>query len=446
MNKKRTNQALFSTPVLAALMILITLLVWVLNATAPAPRFPTPSIETWQTNSGIPVTWLNQDSWKSTNTIEIRLLLNHGRADDVRQGLTDATFDLLLLDTLSLSTSSINQRLEPLGAKVDYRVNEDDSELALTLNGNSQYLNPSMDLLSTWLNGPTFKPRTFARWQQNDNSYYLSPEGQLYQYLYPVLDVSTLGNVMEEYSLSLQDIEQHYQQLINRVSKVVVVGNIANKIDFQQQLDAFTKSFKIAENKHIVTPATQIALHTQDGKTLLNSYGAVAINHINNIDDWISLQIWLSYLFSQLNQAPETGYVQMHIQKSHLRQWAWWGVQYPQTLTDTNKQNSSESMPTIKQDTYATKKYLAESLTKITKSEFEAILKSLKETIATQTESPSWWARIASQETSEQQPLTLETWLKNYATTLNEIDFNQYQKSIEKMVLQDSYQEIQMRK
>jgi len=438
----KTNQALFSRPILAALMVIITLLIWVLNATAPAPRFSQAIMEVWKTQSNIPITWLDQEIWQGTNKLEIRIRFNHGRTDDTNQGLTDTLFSLLLLDSFPLSTTPVNKRLESVAASINYHVSEDDSELAITLNSEPDYLDASINVLSPWLISPDFKTRTFARWQQNQTSYYLSPKAQLSQHLYPTADTSLLGNVMQEYSLTIADIKTHHQALLHKIDKITVVGHLPDKEAFKQQLETLTKKLIPIGSEGTVNSTSHIALHTQVGDTLRQSHGALAINELKSVADWISLQIWLSFFLEQLNQDTEIEYAQLHLEKSHIRQWAWWSVQYHQNVL----QASSDKRSTIEQGTYATKNIVLDSLKTMTESRFDSLLASLQEKISIQSQSPTWWARIASQETPKQQGLDLDNWLANYSVDLQEISFQQYKKSIDKIIAKDSYQEIQIRK
>lgn len=431
-----SNQALFSRPVLAALMVLITLLVWVLNATAPTPRYAQPTVTQWTTQSMIPVTWLDQEIWQGTNKLEIRLRFNHGRADDLNQGLTDALFALLLLDTLPLSTASINKRLESTTATVDFHVSEDDSELAITLNSDQPFLDSSLAIITSWLASPVFKERTFARWQQSDSSYYLSPKAQLSQHLYPTVDNSPLDSVMEEYSLSLENVKQHYQSLKHKIDKITLVGHIAKPDEFKQHLDTLSENFKATESDKNIHSAAQIALHTQEGSLLKQSHGAFAIKELETVNDWISLQIWLHHLLIQINEHPATEYSQLHLERSHLRQWVWWSTQH---------KTPQESDRAIVQDSYAARELLEMSLTSMTNDQFESALTALQEKIAQLSLSPTWWARIASQETPTTQPLDLTTWLESYATNFESINYQEYKDSLQRIVLLNSYQEIQVR-
>lgn len=435
---KESNEALFSKPILAALMVFITLLIWVLNATAPAPRFAQPNIETWQTESSVPTIWLDQEIWQGTNKLEIRLRFNHGRADDAIPGLTDTLFALLLLDTLPLSSSAINKRLESTASQLNYHVSEDDSELAITLN--SDFLVPSLKILTPWLNTPVFKTRTFARWQQNEASYSLSPKAQLTHHLYPTLNTSPLDRLMKEYSLSLEDIETHFQALQSKMDKIVVVGHIQNVKGFKTALNTLTATLIPTESTKTVERATANALHTQIGDTLQQSHGALAIDKLTTITDWIGLQIWLPHFLAQLNNQTATEYTQLHLEQSHLRQWIWWSTQHGQRLL-----TDSTPIDPILQDQYASKNTLLTSLGNMTEDQYNNALESLQDKIAIQSQSPTWWARMASQEITNNNGVTLEDWIKHYPQELKNIRFKHYIDSLQRLVLKDSFQEIQMR-
>lgn len=436
-----SDKPLFSKPFLAALTILVTLLIWLLNLTAPTPRYPQMQLESWQTESGVPITWLNQEAWQGTNKLEVRIRFNHGRVNDDQQGLTDALFALLLLDTFPLSTTSVNKRLETLGAKVNFHVSEDDSELAITLNSEGAIFDSTLETLSSWLQAPDFKTRSFIRWQNSAPPHNLSPKAQLTQQLYPVEDMSTLGNLMQEYSLTLEDIQAHYKSLLYKIDKIILVGNLPDKQSLQQHLDILTSNLRTANSRHKVVEATQPALHTQEGAILLQSHAAASIKPLHNVKDWISLQIWLPFFLLELNQKPNIEYAQLHLERSHLRQWIWWSVQYQQSVL----QSSDGNALSVEQDAYATKELFLQSIHNMDESSFDERLAVLQDKIATQSLSPTWWARIASQETPAPQKLNLATWLESYSEALERMSFQDYKSSIDRIVNQHSYQEIQLR-
>ncbi|TBR41532.1 hypothetical protein CBF23_009455 [Marinomonas agarivorans] len=452
-----SDQALFSRPVLAILMVVVTLLIWILNATAPESRFSQPIMNQWQTPSKIPVTWLDQSIWQGTNKLEVRIRFNHGRSDDVKLGLTDALFSLLLLDTLPLSTSSINKRLESTTAKVNYHVSEDNSELAITLNTDSPYLNSSLSILTSWLATPIFKQRTFINWQKTDNSSLQMEKRQLVQHLFPVTSQPTMSQTLSQnkngsHIIGLGDINAHYQFIQNKVDKVTLVGHIPEPDALKAQLNTLLMPFHPSSEDRHITVAKNTALHTQIGETLTQSHGAIAFDDLEQVTDWISLQIWLRHLASKLHNSPITAYSQLHLERSNLRQWAWWSTQHEQTLLQDDilieskvDDKDEPKKHAVKQDRYAAKDILETSLHSITAAEFDHLLEGLKDRIARQSKSPTWWARIASQETPDQQPLNVTRWLENYAAELESMNLEKYQQSIQKIVLVDSYQEIQIR-
>lgn len=432
-----SNQALFSRPVLAILMVVVTLLIWILNATAPASRFAQPKVTTWQTSTSIPVIWLDQDEWQGTNKLEIRIRFNHGRTDDAELGLTDALFSLLLLDTLPLSTSSISKRLQPTGSKVDYHVSEDNSELALTLNSNPEFLVKSLHLLNTWLTNPIFKQRTFINWQQSNHNSFITAKSRLAKQLY---SPQNSNNSFLSAKLDVTKIENHFQTLKQKVDKITLVGHLPEFDSFKLSLDSLLNGFHPSSLDKSVQNTNVVALHTQVGATLNQSHGALAIAPLERVTDWISLQIWLRHLAGQLHQNPETSYTQLHLERSNLRQWVWWSTQHEQTLLQ-----DGPNINHTQQDSYVAKQVLESSVVTMTSDEFNQLLESLQDKIARQSKSPTWWARIASQETPNQQGLNLTNWLETYATELEKITLEQYQQSIARIVLLPSYQEIQIR-
>lgn len=447
---KKSDKPLFSKPVLAGLMIFISLMVLVLNITAPPSKYPPVQIEYWQTENQIPITWINQASWQGSNKLELRIRFSHGRQQDQKLGLTDALFALLMLDTLPLSTSPINQRLADVTTKLSYHVNDQESELAITLNSEASYLDASMETLIPWFNEPQFKPRTFLKWQQSHTPYYLSYKAQLEQALLPQVKLP-LDGVLDEYSLSLQDIKQHYRLLLNSIDQITLVGDLTDTSRIQAHLAKLTKNTQYIASQPSPYIADKISLQTQTGPELSQSHGAVAFNAFASAKDWISLQIWLPYYLSQLKQASNPSYVQLHLESSPQIQWAWWSIHHQQSLL---QKTADTQLSKYKQDDYFSKQVLSKAIKSLSEEKFELALTRYQEKLIHLVQSPSWWARMASQETKSDQVmveqaktgLNLKQWNESYAHAIQDLSYDDFNDSIKRLVITSSLQELQQRK
>ena len=441
---KQSDKPLFSKPVLAGLMIFISFMVLVLNLTAPPSKYPQSHIEKWQNDTQIPITWINQDIWQGSNKLELRIRFSHGRSQDAKLGLTDALFSLLLLDTLPLSTSPINQRLADVTTKLSYHVGHQTSELAFTLNSEPRFLAESMAILIPWFKQPEFKARTFHNWQQSHTPYYLSNKAQLEQALFPILDNLPLDGVLDEYSLNLEDIKQHYHQLLGKIDSITLVGDLQEPTSVQSYLAELTQGTSHSSLIEKAQIATQNSLQTQVGEQLTESHGAFAFAEPASAKDWISLQIWLPYYLSQLKQASAPSYVQLHLESSPTQHWSWWSIQHQQSVLQ-DKQNLSQQN---QQDSYFSKAVLKDATTSLDKERFEKALAAYQDKLAQYVLAPSWWARMANQETQEGQNgagLDFEKWNNTYASAINDLSFTDFNASIRRLVLVSSLQELQHR-
>jgi hypothetical protein len=442
---KKSDKPLFSKPVLAGLMIFISLMVLVLNLTAPPSKYPKAQLVKWQTANQLPITWINQANWQGSNKLELRIRFSHGRKQDKKLGLTDALFALLMLDTLPLSTSPINQRLADVTTQLSYHVNNQESELAITLNSETSYLNASMAILIPWFHQPNFKNRTFQNWQQSHTPYYLSNKAQLEQALFPEDNRQPLDGVLDEYSLNLQDIKQHYQLLLNSIDQITIVGNLSDTTQVQSYLTQLTQNTTFSPTLPKPFIVNKNSLQTQVGDQLIQSHGAFAFDTVTTAKDWISLQIWLPYYLSKLKKASTPSYVQLHLESSPQMQWAWWSIQHEQSVLQNADQPGSHQN---KQDEYFSKAILRQSINHLSQDSFEQALVRYQDKLANYVLSPSWWARMASQETlgeSNNLGLSLEQWNDTYAEAVYDLSFDDFNDSIERLVLTSSLQELQQR-
>ncbi|OUR84453.1 hypothetical protein A9Q77_01520 [Marinomonas sp. 42_23_T18] len=442
---KKSDKPLFSKPVLAGLMIFISLMVLVLNLTAPPSKYPKALLESWQTSNQIPITWINQESWQGSNKLELRIRFSHGRKQDKKLGLTDALFALLMLDTLPLSTSPINQRLADVTTQLAYHVSNQESELAITLNSEARYLDASMAILIPWFNQPNFKNRSFQNWQQSHNPYYLSNKAQLEQALFPKNNSQPLDGVLDEYSLNLQDIKRHYQYLLSSIDQITIVGDLSDPSRVKGYLTQLTQNTTYSATLAKLAIANTNSLQTEVGAQLIQSHGAFAFDTITTAKDWISLQIWLPYYLSKLKKASAPSYVQLHLESSPQMQWAWWSIQHEQSVLQSADQLASNN---TKQDKYFSKTILTQSINRLSEDSFDNALIRYQDKLANHVLSPSWWARMASQETLSgigMSGLSLEQWNNNYADAVNDLSYSDFNASIARLVLSSSLQELQQR-
>ena len=425
-------QPLFSRPFLAALMVIIPLLVLLLNLSAAKVAYPVPSITTWQTSSGISVTWLTQDDWQSGQALELRLLFDQGYTHDSTQHLTDSTFALLLKDTLPLRTTGINQRFQPLGAKASYRLDADSSELAITLNSHPDLLAPSLALLTEWLPNPHFKERTFAKWQQSirqDKDF----TQQLLTSLYPQPPTDLAPNSQ---AIRLNDIQQHYQALSQQLRAITIAGPLTDVEGFKQTLDRLTQSFSASRQQADFAFTMNPALQTNEGDTLRDSYAAIALAPVSTPAAWLSLQLWQKQFGAYLNADNNANHLQLTLELTPQRQWLWWRIKHaPQILLSDQAQQTP-------QDHY----YSRPLMTNFTLQAelFEPLFEKFTQQLAIASHTPAWWADIASQVTHGDTP-ALQQWVNTYSDALNSFTLATYKTHINALLQPQSIQEVQIR-
>ena len=441
------NKPLFSRPVLAMVMLFCTLGIWLLSLTAPSSKLPTPTIETWRTDSGIPVTWLNQADWENGDKLEIRFVF---QSSIESLALSRATLAMLMSNSLPLSTASINQRLAPLAAHASSYYDHENQVIGLTLSNQSQYLTPTLSLITNWLKQPDFKQRTFDRWQrQTNSSSSLAPEIEslLLKDKNANRQQPAKKSKITTPSISLDQIESHYQALKSSSIAIYVIGDMPStvKTAVGKSLDIISQNYHLANTinereYHLPTDET-IEVNKQEQNALWQSQSAIALTPLSTATEWISLQIWGADLVSSLNKQPSIDFVQLNLTLSAKRPWVKWHTQYASHLVSAEDKQSKthKSQETIKH------LVLTESIPSFNdKKAFAALLNTFKVQLEQQAQSPTWWSYIATQITHENTPLTLSEFANNYKEAIDTFTIEEYQRSLKHLLKPSTYQEIQV--
>ena len=434
-----SNKPLFSRPVLAAIMLFCTLAIWLLNLTASnSTTLPTPKVEAWSTTSGIPVVWLKQEAWENSNKVELRFVF---RSVTTNTALIETTLAMLMSDSLPLSTASINQRLAPLAASANSYYDHENQVIGLTLNNETDYLLPSLSLITKWLKDPDFKRRTFDNWQTQRSK---SPNAQ-----HVLEDALFFDSAEEQVSknlmpASLEHIVDYYQSLKNAVVAIYVVGDLTLEAQqsLQTALNAISQDFKIAKD-----PAEKIQ-HEPISSTIQQNQGdlwqtrsAIALKPVATIKEWISLQIWGADLVSTLNKQQHIDFVQLALTLSPKNPWAWWSIQYSNNpiITPTASNEKMDQLINAKSLVFTEQVPSVQD-----EKTFQALLDAFKTQLETQALSPTWWSYIATQIAHLDGPLTLEQFANNYQEAVNSFTTEDYQTALSQLLTPSSYQEIQV--
>jgi len=433
-----SQKPLFSKPVLAGIMIFSTLAIWALNSTAPKPiSYPEMTIETWQTDSGIPVVWLTQDDWKGSNKLNISLSFN---APEHNLALTDAILSMMLDDPLPLISSTINQRLSPLTASVSSGYNHEGQTLYITANSTASFLKPTLNILTQWLTQPIFKARSFYRWQ-NIKDPDLSALFTMQQALFiPVNQSSETPSEKNYAQLKMQvtqeQVADYYQQLTQHVSRITLVGNMsqATKQAVNASLNRITKhfrhppslsplSFKVNPHSHLLSKEEAQQGLTQQG---------IALRPLRSVQDWISLQLWGANVIDTLNKQSTTQYAQLNFILSPRLPWAWWRVQHSQETKTLPLAHMKDAINT-------------ETLPSVTENKhFNALFTSFQQQLNKQSHSPDWWIKMATEVTPPNSPLTPSDFAKHYQNAIDTFTQKNYQEALKYLFITSSYQENQV--
>lgn len=432
------NKPLFSRPVLAAIMLFSTLAIWLLNLTAPSAKLPTPNIEQWTTDSGIPVIWLNQDTWQGSDKLEIRFSF---RAVTTDTKLIQSTLAMLMSDALPLSTASINQRLSPLAAKANTYYDHENQILGLTVSNNPSYLVPSLKLANNWLTQTAFKSRTFDNWQ-GLNPYQQTVQHELEQILFFQQNTPPIEQI------SLTDVKEYYQKMTQSVATIYLVGDMSEQSQniVKAGLNAITEQFSpafAAEQSHSesIELASLSALIQQNQGILWQTRSALALPPVSTVQQWLSLQIWGADLVDSLNAQERIDFVQLDLALSPHHPWVWWNVQYSPANQHADVSNISTGEPDISLKSFV----FVEQVPSIKdKKRFEQLLESLIIQLEENTLSPTWWSVIAGQFTHQDSELTLETFAQGYKEAVDNFRYEDYQAALKQLINAQTYQEIQV--
>lgn len=432
------SKPLFSRPVLAAIMLFCTLAIWLLNLTALNSKLPSPKIEKWTTTSGIPVVWLKQAEWQDSNKLEIRFSF---RSVTTNITLIQTTLAMLMSDSLPLSTASINQRLAPLAASANSYYDHENQTIGLTLSNEPQYLTPTLSLVTNWLRQPDFKPRTFDVWQ---NQHQAHPPVQ--HELEAVLFFDKTNNQSNEFKteVSLKQVTDYYQSLKSSAATVFIVGDMspATKQIVEEAINTISQDYELsrASAETIRYESVSSTIQQNEGE-LWQTRSAIALMPVSSIKEWISLQIWGADLVSTLNQQQHIDFVQLAFTLSPQRPWAWWNIQYRDSVTE------AENEPIDDASRFMSAKSLVfvEQVPSVNDEKtFETLLDNFKQQLEQQTLSPTWWSYIATQVTHEDGELTVEQFAKGYKEAVDSFTLEDYQTALQRLLKPSSYQEIQV--
>ncbi len=436
------SKPLFSRPVLAIIMVFCTLAVWVLQLTAPSSKLPTPNIATSETDSGIPIIWLEQDSWEGGDKVEIRFAFRTPapQSTPTSTNLAQTTLAMLMSDSLPLSTASINQRLAPLAAQASSHYDYESQVIGVTLSSQTAYLMRTLSLVNNWLAEPAFKHRTLDSWQRRHTEIepYKAEKG-LFQ------DQDKQENNTDAAAVTLEQVSQYYKTMHSNASAIYVIGNLNTeaKAAIEEVLNNVSKNDQLAVASTSIEDYEPTSRTVEFNKKSASGYlwqtqSAVALKPIASVKEWISLQIWGADLVSTLNQQTNMDFVQLAFTLSPKHPWAHWNIQYSAALTQ-----DAESLNTKMLDA---KSLLTQQNMPSTQNQatFNRLFDSFKTQLEIQTQSPTWWSYMATQVTHLDGQLTLEDFVSSYKEAIDTFTQTDYQNALTDLLKTSTYQEIQV--
>lgn len=424
----KRDKPLFSRPVLAAIIVLSTLAVWLLNLTSPKIELDKPHIETWQTASGIPVYWIYQDAWAGSDKVELAIIFNDVANDS---SLTQQTLALLTGPTLPLSTATINQRLTPIAAQVETYYSKQQQQINITLSNRPQFLSATLGLLNTWFNQTQFKELAVQRsagYSQQDLGYQ-----QLMLQLFNTPSSETSTSVT---STSAAQLDQHFMALKQQVSHIVIAGALDNDAQklLAQGLQQITQTMQPAVSPKALPLASQPAISELGTKALSAFYGAIALNPLSSATDWLTLQIWAKDSLETQKTQFQSQAAQWKLNLAPPQAFVTWQLQVPQTIL----QNDSHAKPELN-SSWITPNTLPSYDNKAAFAELkQALLKQLESL----SQNPSWWRAIASSVALPKTSLSLEDFANRYSEAANSFTIEQYQQRIDQLLIPASRQEV----
>ena len=433
-----SDKPLFSRPVLAAIMLLCTLSIWLLNLIATNNTLPTPTIERWTTTSGIPVIWLKQEEWENTDKVELRFSFHSATTNTA---LIQTTLAMLMSDSLPLSTASINQRLAPLAASANSYYDHESQTIGLTLSNETRYLLPTLSLVTNWLSNPDFKRRTFDNWQSQRTQ---NPpiQHELENALF--FDKNNKQISSNSVPVSLEQVIDYYQRLKSSATAIYIIGELPTeaKNTLQAALNKISQEYQIATspNESIYSEPLSTIIKQNEG-TLWQTRSAIALMPVTDIKEWISLQIWGADLVATLNKQTHIDFVQLALTLSPQHPWAWWSIQYGNSVASPDATTNRPADQMIYPKSLAFSEQVPSANNK---KMFQTLLDSFKSQLEQQTLSPTWWSQIATQVTHENGALNLEKFANGYQEAVDSFTVEEYQAALTRLLRPSSYQEIQV--
>lgn len=424
----KRDQPLFSRPVLAAIIVISTLAVWLLNLTAPTVDLTTPKVNQWRTESGIPVVWVTQDTWQAGNHLSLSFVFN---GDSHDPALTATTLTMLGGPSLPLSTATLNQRLTPLGASADTLFTPQHQYLNLTLSNQTQFLIPSFKLFDAWLNQTQFKATALHHVLRQQR-----PDATQQQLLEQLMPHHTIAH-QDQAPIELAQIQRYLDHLKQHVSHIVIAGAMdqAAQAALQSGLNQMTASMSATGEQPPIAFAEQPALTTLRDGELNAMYGGIALKPLSSVEDWLALQIWARDLLDQQKQRFNSNVVQWQLQLSGPSPFATWQIQVP-----------SQVLQEPRHSTPPQRAWLAPNeLPSYRESDaFKALKQPLLERLKRLSQTPQWWRQMGSQVTTPEGAFSLRQFAEDYSTAANSFTIEQYQQRIDDLLRPTSLQEVQV--
>ena len=426
----KRDKPLFSKPVLAIIVVASTLAIWLLNLTAPRTELPTPTIETWTTDSGVPVYWVNQKAWQGSDKLTLSLVFN-GDSQDTQ--LTAATLGMLLGPSLPLSTATINQRLAPVAASVESLFDHQQQTLNITLSSQPRYLAATLKVLDTWLSSPQFKATPLETWQRQ-----IAPDSAKAQLFNQLLSNAEQPFSEPQRTLALADINRYFEHLKAHTSHILIVGAMDQDAQtlLADALSSISASLEHSASQMpwqlAIAPATSAL-----GNGELNAlYGAVGMQPLTSVQDWLAQQIWARDMLQMQKQILGSQIAQWELHLGKALAYANWQLEVP---TQVFQNDASEQ-------TVTSSWYAPETLPSYTeKAHFNALKAQLLAQLETLTQNPSWWAIIGTRVALPDGALPLKKFAEDYSDAANSFTMEQYQEHLNALLIPSSRQEVQVK-
>lgn len=426
-----SNKPLFSRPVLAVIIFASTLAIWLLNLTAPSADLPKPQLETWQTESGIPVYWVTQDDWSGSDKLSLSFVF---QANTRQPDLVATTLGMLMGPSLPLSTATINQRLVSVAASVDSFHDYQKQVLNISLSSQPQYIAPALRILNTWLNQAHFKQTPLSTWQRQQASDLA--ETQLQHQLLTLKD-QPFSDAPPP-ALSVADLTQYLTQMRHHVSHIMISGSMNDEAQkaMANGLTILTSQLKPARQTQSWQLSDAPSTSSVGSGDLTAIYGAVGLTSLTSVEDWLTLQIWARDMLQAQKDQLGSQIAQWQLHFGSQLSYANWKLQIP---TDLQQDASVSTLPLSSWSAPS-------SLSSYNDSDrFSALKATLVQQLETLTRNPSWWADIGTRITHPDSDLTLESFIEHYSDAANSFTMEQYQQRVDTLVISSSRQEVQVR-